>query len=256
MMCCSACPFNRANYAAVPEAALGAGPWGEVFFCRSPRCPRPAAGPDEAFRDRCCHDCPHRTARSLCRQDAYVLATIAEEDEFALETVHHTLDTLVEDRQGHYLGELFRCAPAEIRRDLWTRLTACHSGALHLMNEVFEQAELAPLEPGEWPEDIRPYRSAAEGNPPIRRPVDLHPWGEFVSQAVPLSPAMTMTPAVPLAPIRPMPQAVPLAPVVTMTPAVPLASIVPMAPAFPVTSVGPMAPEPAPSCRATELQPA
>ncbi len=194
MMCCSACPFNRANYAAVPESALGAGPWGEVFFCRSPRCPRPNASVGEACRDRCCHDCPQRTALSLCRQDAYVLAAIAEEDELALDTVHHTLDTLVEDRQAHYLGELFRSAPAEIRRDLWNRLTACHSAALYLLNEVFERAELAPLDPGEWPGDIRPYRSAAEGNPPLAFPATPAPWGEFAASACPMTPVAPRPP--------------------------------------------------------------
>jgi len=156
--------LQPANYPASPEEpGLGSGPWGEVFFCHSPRCHRAGATPRRPFQEQFCDDCPHRDARDICRQDAYVLATIAEEDEFALETAHHTLDSLVRGGFGHFLSELFRCASPEVRVDLWTRLTGCHPGSLHLLNERFEGAELPPVEPGEWPARVWLYREAACG---------------------------------------------------------------------------------------------
>lgn len=163
MMCCSVCPFNRVNYpTARLETGLGSGPLGEVFFCAKPRCPRAAAS-GKAFQERFCHDCPHRQDHGICRQDAYVLATVAEEDEFSLQTAHHTLDTLVRAGNGHLLSELFRCAPIDLRRELWQRMTACHPERLHLLNELFEREELAPLEQGEWPAFAPRYRDTACG---------------------------------------------------------------------------------------------
>ncbi len=156
---------------------------------RASACPRHFPDLTDHSGELFCADCPHRRALDFCRQDAYVLATIAEQDEFALASVHHTLDTLVATRHEEKLCELFRCAPAEVRVDLWERLTACHPHSLHLLNELYEREVLPPLEPGQWPRPLAAYRAAAEGRPlvlfpaPGRRPapasLSASPWGEL-----------------------------------------------------------------------------
>jgi len=165
MMCCSTCPFNRVNYSMAREnPGLASGPLGGMFFCSSPRCPQVLGASGHAFQERFCSDCPHSGLREICRQDAYVLATIAEEDEFSLQTAHHTLDTLVQCGNGHFLSELFRCAPMELRGELWNLMTSCHPDRINLLNELFEKDELPPLENGEWPSTQWRYRDTACGS--------------------------------------------------------------------------------------------
>lgn len=191
-MCCATCPLNGSPVGLTVGLNLGPRFDRETLPCAAPRCLRATASrtsvlaegaptprchgrPDfptsEPAEEPLCPDCPHRQSLDVCPQDLHVLATIASHDEFALATVHHTLDTLVVTGRGSDLCELFVAAPAEVRVDLWKRLTACHPLSLHLLNELFERAELPPLEPGQWPQPLASYRAAAEG-----RPATIFPW--------------------------------------------------------------------------------
>ncbi|HEY9070988.1 MAG TPA: hypothetical protein VIV61_12090 [Candidatus Ozemobacteraceae bacterium] len=160
MMCCLQCRLQP--FSSLPEEPSAVG----TLRCADPVCPLattergvvPAASFDPLQE---CALCPQRVRLRPCPQDVHVITKLSRHDEFALDTAHHTLDTLVSCESSDLLCELFRSATADLRTDLWKRMTACHPDRLDLLNPLFEQLDLPPLEAGQWPDCITDYRLAA-----------------------------------------------------------------------------------------------
>jgi len=169
MMCCHQCclrtPIQNQDFPGeYPKliSCSSATPPIEAFRCASPVCSRhEGMCENESFDPVAeCVDCPQRTQLHACAHDALVITGLAYRDEFAAQTAHFTLDTLVACDSHDLICELFHNADPETRDDLWHRMTSCHPDRLGLLNQIFERISLPPLETGEWPGRISDYRLA------------------------------------------------------------------------------------------------
>lgn len=94
----------------------------------------------------------------LCGRDLWVLAFIGCNDRFAVEKAATTLNKLVAGGHSELLCNLFENASYEVRRDLWLRMTCNYPDRLYMFDTLFERESLAPLEPGQFPDEFHIYQ--------------------------------------------------------------------------------------------------
>lgn len=144
-MTCDKCPLNigsesfkPAMYEALPLHAKA------LFLCKN------------ATRKGSCGDI--FAIRQLCPRDLWVLAFIGRKESFAVEKAVETLDNLVTSGHSELVCHLFENAGYETRRTLWAHMTSNYPDRLYMFDAMFERECLAPLSPGELPENIHVYR--------------------------------------------------------------------------------------------------
>ena len=155
MMCCNKCILNTdikvdsTKFSIIQNKAIN------LLNCEHQFC-KSFQTTDSKYS--ACSDCPQKYRLELCPQDAWVLTFLASNESFAIQTACYSLDTFVQNGKSELLCKLFKAANYEVRKELWLRMVEYYQDRMYLLDEIFEQNELAPAIGKVWVERRNEYQ--------------------------------------------------------------------------------------------------